>query len=124
MERGDQEVAGPADAVAGEDAAGPVRAVRARRETDEQQACPRIAEAGNRPRPVCIRGEGTALLATDALAILAQTRTAVASDDRVANRNQSHHTGMPLGSRYELLSVSPRAIVTAIFPSCASRGYN
>ena len=78
MQRGHQEVAGPADAVAGEDAAGAVGAVRGRRQPDDQQARARIAEPGHRSRPVGVVAKGPALLAADPLAVLPQPRTPLA----------------------------------------------
>ena len=49
VQRAHQEVAGT---VAGEHAAGPVAAVRGRREADDQQPGGRVAEAGHRAAPV------------------------------------------------------------------------
>ena len=69
VQRGHQEVAGSADAVAGEDAAGAVGAVRRRREADDQQPRPRIAEAGDRLAPVGVVAIGAPLLARDRRAV-------------------------------------------------------
>ena len=49
VQRGEEEVARP---VAGEDAAGAVAAVRGRGQAHDQQARPRVAEAGHRLAPV------------------------------------------------------------------------
>jgi len=85
VQRGHQEIAGAAGAVAGEHAAGPVRAVRRGRESNNDEARARITEAGNRPRSVRDVPERAPLLASDPLAVLAQARAALAGDDRLAN---------------------------------------
>ena len=54
VERGVEPVAG---AIASEDAARAIAAVGGGRETDDEQACIRIAEAGNRAAPVRVIGE-------------------------------------------------------------------
>ena len=88
MQRRHQEVARAADAVAGEHAAGPVGAVRGRREADDEQPGARIAEAGNRPGPVGLVAIRAPLLASDARAVRAQARTALAGDDLVVDHLQ------------------------------------
>ena len=83
MERAHEKVAGSADAVAGKDAAGAVRAVRGRRQADEQQPRARIAEARDRLAPVGLVAIGAPLLARDLGAVAAQPRARLARDDRV-----------------------------------------
>ena len=85
VQRGHQEVARAADAVAGEDAAGAVGAVRGRRQADDQQPRARIAEARHRPRPVDVVAKRATLFATDPLAVLTQPRAAFAGDDLFAH---------------------------------------
>ena len=82
VERGGQEIA---RAVAGEDAAGPVRAVRRGRQADQQQARVRIAEPRHRPAPVDVVAVGGLLLARDARAVAPQARAVLAGDDRRAD---------------------------------------
>ena len=65
VERCHQEVAGAARAVAREDAARSVGAVRGGRESDEDDARTRIAEARNGPAPVRVIPIGRALLGGD-----------------------------------------------------------
>src|SRR5229473_2360618 len=60
VERRHEEVARAADAVAGEHAPRPVRAVRRRSETEDQQPRARIAEAWNRLGPVRLVAERSA----------------------------------------------------------------
>jgi hypothetical protein len=69
MERGHQEVAGTANTVASEDAAGAIGAMRGRGEPDEQQARARVAESGHRPAPVGVIAIGTPFLAGNGLAV-------------------------------------------------------
>ena len=57
VHRTEQPVARP---VAGEDASGAVAAVRRRRQPHDQQGGRRVAEAGHRPAPVLLVGEGRA----------------------------------------------------------------
>ena len=78
MQRGHQEVTGATGAIAGEDPAGAIGAMRRRRETDEQQSRGGIAETGDGPPPVLVCTIGTLLLARDAAAVVAQARTALA----------------------------------------------
>ena len=88
VQRREQEVA---RAVAGEDPARPVAAVRGGREPEDQDPRGRIAEALHRPAPVvpvAIRGP---LLARDLLAPLDETRAAAAVDDRLVERFQGGH---------------------------------
>ena len=81
MERRHQEVAGAADAVAGEYAAGAVGAVRGRRKADEQEPRTRIAEARDRLAPVDVVAKRASLLARDPRAVRAQPLAAVAGND-------------------------------------------
>jgi hypothetical protein len=88
VQRAHQEIAGPADAVAREHAPGTVRAVRGRREADEQQPRAWIAEAWNGASPVGVVAKRATLLASDARAVRAQAGTAIAGHDRVAYERQ------------------------------------
>jgi hypothetical protein len=83
------EVAG---AVAGEGAARAIGAVGAGRETEDEDARARIAEAGHRARPVFVIDIGAAAGLADAGAIDAQAGTQLALDDRVA-RAVKHGVG-------------------------------
>ena len=78
MQRGEEEVA---RAVAGEDAAGAIGAVRRRREPEDQHPRRGVAEAGDRPAPVRLARERRALLARDELAPRDEPRAAPAGDD-------------------------------------------
>src|SRR5439155_16339800 len=51
VQRGEKPIAG---AITCEDAAGPVTAVSSGREADHDDAGPRVAEAGQRPRPIAL----------------------------------------------------------------------
>ena len=70
-------------AVAGEHAAGAIGAVRGRREAENQDACPRIAEAGHGLAPVRLVAMRGLLLARDLLAVRAQPRAPLARHNRV-----------------------------------------
>ena len=85
MERGHQEVAGPADAVAGEDAAGSIRAVRRRREAEDEQ--PRARGSPNRARaaPSTMSSRKARRFSRATRAVVAQPRTAFARNDRVVD---------------------------------------
>jgi hypothetical protein len=85
IERRHQEVT---RAVAREDAAGSVGAVRGGRETDDQQPRRGIAEARDRTSPVHLVAVRAFLFESDAAAVLPQTRTTIAGDNRVANGNE------------------------------------
>ena len=84
MERGHEEVAGPAVAVSREDAARAIGAVRGGREADDQQARLWIAETGHGPSPVRLVPKGAPFVAPDLRAVLAQPCAACTRDDRVA----------------------------------------
>ena len=88
MQRRHQEIAGAADAVAGEDAPGAIRAVRRRRQPDQQQPRPRIAEARHRPAPVDVVAIRAPLLDRNLRAVLTQSWTALAGDDLIAGAEQ------------------------------------
>src|SRR5919201_6434757 len=81
MQRRHQEIAGTADAVAGEHAAGAVRAVRRRREADEQQARVGITEPGYGPAPVDLIAKRAPLLPRNPRAVVAEPRAEFAGDD-------------------------------------------
>src|SRR5688572_18986846 len=89
MQRAHQKIARAAGAVAGEDAAGAIGAMRRRREADDEQARARIAEAGDGAAPVRFVTKGAPLFARDAGAVLTQPRTAIARHDCVAHRRQT-----------------------------------
>jgi hypothetical protein len=76
------EVAG---AVAGERAAGAVGTVGTGSESNDQDACAWISEAGNRPRPVGLVLVGTTAGFADSTAIIAEPRALFAGDDGVVN---------------------------------------
>src|SRR5260221_1555062 len=88
MERGHEEVAGPAVAVSREDAARAIGAVRGGREADDQQARLWIAETGHGPSPVRLVPKGAPFVAPDLRAVLAQPCAACTRDDRVAYEEQ------------------------------------
>ena len=77
-----------AAAVAGEDPAGPVGAVRPRREADQHQAGLRVAPAGDRPGPVVVVEKRALLHAPDLGAVVAQFRTPPAGDDAPLDRGE------------------------------------
>ena len=99
MQRGEQEVA---RAVAGEDPAGPVPAVRRGREAEDQDPRGRIAEALHRPAPVVPVAVRRPLLARDLLAPLDEPRAAAAVDDRLVERFQGGHGRIDPSSGYAL----------------------
>src|SRR6185503_9128364 len=78
MQRGEEEVA---RAVAGEDAARAVAAVRGRSEAHDQQAGLRVAPARDRPAPVLLVPEATDLDARHGAAPGPQAAAALAGDD-------------------------------------------
>ena len=82
VKNGIHEVAGP---VTGEWAAGAVGSVGAGRETKDEDASPRVAEAGNRTRPVGLVQVSAALRFADAVAEVEQAGAAFAGDDGLAN---------------------------------------
>ncbi len=86
MERRHQEIARAADAVAGEDPAGAVRAVRGRRQPDDEQPRAGSPNPGTGRAQYVSCAEGASFLDADPLAVLAQTRAALAGDNRVATR--------------------------------------
>src|SRR5262249_10316170 len=80
-----------ARAIAGEDAAGAVAAVRGGRQADDDQARARVAEAGQRPPPIVLAGERGALLARHSLAPRDQPRALSTLDDgRVVASERLH----------------------------------
>ena len=88
VQRGEQPVAGP---VPGEDPAGPVRAVGGGRQTDDDQAGRRIAEAGHGLRPVRVVAVGRPLLPAHLLAPLDQARARPARHDVAPHGVQAVH---------------------------------
>ena len=95
VQRGEQEVA---RAVAGEDAAGAVGAVRGRRQAEDQHARRRVAEAGDRAAPVVPVAERRALLARDELAPLDEPRAGAAGRDLGFERlERGAHTALARG---------------------------
>src|SRR5574341_809536 len=80
--------------VAGEDPARAVAAVRRRREADEQEPGARIAEAGQRARPVALGRVPARRGGRDRLAAADQPRTlAAANDPRVEARECALQSG-------------------------------
>ena len=88
LERGHQEVARCADAVAREHPARPVRAVRGRGQPEDQHARVRIAKAGDRARPIDIVLESGLPGPAHISAIGAQPRALLAANDGVPNGRQ------------------------------------
>src|SRR5207244_7686611 len=77
VERGEEPIAGP---VAGKDAAGAVAAVRCRSQSANQDAGPRIPEAGHRPPPIVLVAESGAFLVSDLFAPGHEPRALPATD--------------------------------------------
>ncbi len=85
MERAEEEVAG---AIAREDAAGAVRAVRRRREPHDHDAGERVAEPGDGLAPVVVTLEAGALVAGDCLPPIDEPRAGAAAGDLHGKRAQ------------------------------------
>ena len=81
VERGHQEVARAATAVAGEGSPRPVGAVRRGREGDEQDPGVRVAKSRHGLSPVGLVTVGGSLLAGDQLTVVPQPRAPAAGDD-------------------------------------------
>ena len=77
MQRGKEKI--PA-AIAGEDPAGAIAAVRGGSEADDPKPCIRIAEARHRLAPVIPVGEGASLRLRDLAAVRAQALAAIAGN--------------------------------------------
>src|SRR5205814_582944 len=92
-----QEIARAAGAVAGEHAARSVRAVRGGCEPDDEQPRAWIAEPWHRSSPVCVVAERASLLASDALAVGAQTRATIARHDRAVHVDQGPGVQLVVG---------------------------
>src|SRR6476620_1018191 len=75
--------------IAGEHAAGPVRAMRRRGQADDQERRAGIAESGDRPAPVGPVAELTFSGAGDLAAVLAEAGTLGALDDLVVERGET-----------------------------------
>src|SRR5438093_11999249 len=88
MERRHQEVAGTADTIASKGAAGPVRAVRCRREPHQQQPRARIAESWYGFAPVDLVTVREPLGPRDLPAVVPKPRAACAGDAVRVNRYQ------------------------------------
>ena len=89
MKGGHQEVPRTANPIPGEHAAGAIGTMRRRCETENENACLRIPEAGDGPCPVelfTIRGT---LLLRDALAVLTQAVAALTRDDALMHCYES-----------------------------------
>ena len=86
-------------AVAGEGATGAVGSVRTGSEAEDEDARARVAETGNRTRPVIMVLVGAAAGLADAGAVLAQAGTEFAGDDRVADAVLSGSRGGKLTER-------------------------
>ena len=116
MERGHQEVARAADAVAGEHAAGPVGAVGGRRQADDQQ--PRAADRRSRAPAAPSRSssrKARRFSRPTALAVLAQARAALARDDRLAGRRRAAESHV--ASRWHAGSLSSSAVTISGWPA-------
>src|SRR5207249_8138059 len=90
VQRGEEPIAG---AVAGEDAARTVAAVRRRRQSANQDAGRRIPEAGHRTPPIFLCAESCALLVGNAFAPGHQPRALPTTDNLFLN-------GLQLPGRY------------------------
>ena len=108
VQRGEEPVAA---AVSGEDAPGPVAAVRRRGESHDQDGGLLGAPAGDRAPPVRLVGEGPALVAGDLLAPGHQTRTGPAPGHRCLEVAQ---VGRPDGVRLN--------VAGALRDRCGHRG--
>src|SRR5260221_10203581 len=80
-----------ARAIAGEDAAGAVRAVRSGGETDDHDARPFVTEARHGAAPVLFMAVGGALALRDPFAKLHEPRASPAGDDRAGGNPQRGH---------------------------------
>lgn len=76
-------------AVASEGTTGAVGSVGSRGEAEDEYASTRVSEAGDRAGPVGLVLIGAALRLADALAVRAETRTALAGDDGLMNPEKS-----------------------------------
>src|SRR5438034_11644307 len=79
--------------VAREHAAGAVRAMRRRREPDDEQTRPRVAEPRDRPPPVLPIAEGALLLARHAAAVRAQPGATGARHNRTIDAGERSEHG-------------------------------
>jgi len=95
VQDGVHEVAG---AVTSEGAAGTVRAMGARRETQDEDAGAWIAEAGNGTSPVGLVKIGAAFRFSDSLTVFTETRAKVAGNDRFANLLQERGRKLLIGA--------------------------
>ena len=88
VKRCHQKIAGTAHTVAGEHTARAVRSVGGWRQAEDQQARARIAKPGYRAGPIGLVAVRTPLLSPDAFAVPAQTWTAIARDDGLAEATE------------------------------------
>src|SRR5262249_9372553 len=105
VERGVEEVAG---AVAGEDAAGAVAAVRRGRQADDQHARLGIAEAGDRLAPVVLSAERTALDARDLFTPRDQPRTTAATYDLLVQHAEGAGGVHRVSNPHTFAALAPR----------------
>jgi len=88
VERGHEEIARAADAISREDSAGAIGTVRGRGQAKYQHTRTRIAKAGNWLPPIFLISIRRAFLDRHALAVRAQSCTALARDDRGGDERQ------------------------------------
>ena len=107
MQRAEQKVA---RAVAGEDPAGAIAAVRRGRQSDDQNPSRRVAESGHRTPPVGLGAIGGALLTRGLLPPRHQSRAASAVHDALLQLGERRHARLiPPGRRSDLPGQGPRA---------------
>ena len=110
--------------IAGEDPAGPVAAVRGRRQPQQQDPRIRVAEPRQRPAPVRLVAEPRDLLDGDPLAPLDQPRTPPARDDLAGQRRKGRpvraHLSRSLSSRRDV-TASPISPITDRYATWTSR---
>ena len=109
MQRRPQEVT---RGIAGEDTAGPVAAVRRRRQAKDEDPRVRVAEARDRPAPVLLVAEPRDLLPGDELAPRDQPRAAPTGDDLGGQRRQGGAVRGHVRAGYFSSSLSSRRDTT------------
>ena len=81
-------------AVAGEHAPGAICAMGGGRQSNNQQLCARIAEAGHRLAPVFPIAKGGAFLPSDHFAVVDEARAAFATNDLLVETIESIHASI------------------------------
>src|SRR5262245_31243317 len=85
MHRRHQKIAGATSAIAGKDAARPVRAMRRRRQSENQHTGVRITKAGNRLRPIRLVAKCRSFGPRDLGAVVTESHTRRAGNDVLVN---------------------------------------